>query len=169
MERETVLSYRTRVTITCGLYIYIIAFPRKLFFFEVEICRYFHIVSAITLLLCSKCCGNYLSIQGQKLLAEIRYVCAIYKQFNSHWMILFTGSLRNGSWLTILCGAQCALPLRLMQQFQHSTLSSYNKIFRLPMPDENRNIFLHIEVKYFFTKWFYLFAPVFSRNFDWTS
>ena len=60
-------------------------------------------------------------------------------------------------------------PMRLMQQFQHSTLSSYNKIFRLPMPDENRNLFLHIEVKCFFTKWFYLFAPVYSRNFNWKS
>ena len=45
------------------------------FFFEVEICRYFHIVSAITLLLCSKCCGNYLraeTIQGWKLLYNVR-------------------------------------------------------------------------------------------------
>ena len=32
---------------------------RIFFFFEVEICRYFHVVSVITLLLCSKCCGNY--------------------------------------------------------------------------------------------------------------
>ena len=36
------------------------SFPRKLpYFFEVEICRYFHIVSAVSLLLSSKCCGNY--------------------------------------------------------------------------------------------------------------
>ena len=51
-------------------------FPRKLFFFEVEKCRYFHIVSTIPLLLCSKYCGNYLraeTIQGWKLFAEIRY------------------------------------------------------------------------------------------------
>ena len=54
-------------------------FPRIVstdsFFFEVEICRYIRIVSAITLLLCSKCCGNYLrveTIQGRKLFAEIR-------------------------------------------------------------------------------------------------
>ena len=45
-------------------------------FFEIEICRYSHIVSAITLLLCSKCCKNYLrteTIQGRKLFAEIWY------------------------------------------------------------------------------------------------
>ena len=39
------------------------------------ICRYFHVDSAITLLLCSICCRNYLraeTIQGLKLFAEIR-------------------------------------------------------------------------------------------------
>ena len=37
---------------------------------------FIYLVSAITLLLCSKCCGNYLraeTIQGRKLFAEIRY------------------------------------------------------------------------------------------------
>ena len=54
-------------------------FPQKLFaetiVFEVELCRYFDMVSAITLFLCSKCCGNYLTvetIQGRTLFAEIR-------------------------------------------------------------------------------------------------
>ena len=54
-----------------------IVFRKNLFFFEVEMCRYFHIVSAVTLLLCSKCCGNCLrveTIHAQKLFREIRYL-----------------------------------------------------------------------------------------------
>ena len=48
------------------------------FIFEVEICS---LVSAITLLLCSKCCGNYLraeTLQGRKLLTEIRLADKIH-------------------------------------------------------------------------------------------
>ena len=42
--------------------------------FEVELFRYFHIVSAITLLICSKCYLTAKTTQGQKLFVEIWYV-----------------------------------------------------------------------------------------------
>ena len=47
----------------------------ELFFFEVEICRYFHIASAISLPLCNKCCGSYFraeTIQENKLCIQGR-------------------------------------------------------------------------------------------------
>ena len=66
------------------------------------------VVSAITLLLSSKCCGNYLrakTIQGRKLFAEIRYilVCEQYCDKALHLSLalsllfyLFKGLWRNG-------------------------------------------------------------------------
>ena len=54
------------------------SFRRKYSFLRLKyVHRYIHIVSAITLLLCSKCCRHYLraeTIQGQKLFVEIRYL-----------------------------------------------------------------------------------------------
>ena len=69
--------------ITCKKYTYRISANSYSFLRLKYLCRCFHIVFKITLLLCSKCCKNYLraeTIQGRKLFTEI---WCIYKGENS--------------------------------------------------------------------------------------